>query len=211
MSMKKLVMSALQMDEEIVLPDEYVQCDHIASSGQGQFINLGMPLTADHQIEISCSISDDGKSAHFLFANMVTTDRCFSCNIANYPTGSATHRFGRSKISSVIYRKGDMTIRMGRNGLTVDSLVGMEYYPYDKDPAYFETNGNVYIFAGNYGSSVQYYTSGCIYYVKVYKNGELVARMIPAVRLDGRPGLYDIVRKTFHMNIGTGSFTYVIK
>ena len=46
-----------------------------------------------------------------------------------------------------------------------------------------------------------------IYYLKFYKNNELLHNLIPCIRIsDSKPGMYDLVGRQFYTNAGTGEF-----
>ena len=45
------------------------------------------------------------------------------------------------------------------------------------------------------------------YYVKIYNGNILIRDMIPCIRIyDNKPGMYDLVGRTFYVNQGTGEF-----
>lgn len=46
------------------------------------------------------------------------------------------------------------------------------------------------------------------YYSKIYSDGKLIQHLVPALRVaDNKPGMYDLVGKTFFVNSGRGEFT----
>lgn len=46
-----------------------------------------------------------------------------------------------------------------------------------------------------------------VYWFKIYDNGTLARDFVPCIKDDGEVGLYDLVRKQFYGNAGTGVFT----
>lgn len=78
----------------------------------------------------------------------------------------------------------------------------------ERQSAYTMTS-NLYLFAQNYNGSPRFGNTRQISYFKYYdKNDTLICDLIPCYRkIDGMIGMYDIVRKQFLTNQGSGSFT----
>ena len=81
---------------------------------------------------------------------------------------------------------------------------------------YFNQRNNinpepVYVFSTNptnVGPKYSYFCQEKVYWFKVYKEGTLVANLIPCRRdADGEYGMYDIVQNVFRENLGTGTLT----
>lgn len=68
---------------------------------------------------------------------------------------------------------------------------------------------NIYLFAQNYNTAARYDGQMTFYSFQYYdKNNDLICDLIPCYRKsDGVIGMYDIVRKIFLTNAGSGSFT----
>ena len=76
--------------------------------------------------------------------------------------------------------------------------------------AAFDCNLNYYLFARNDYLNSTYsvtYAKMKIYQCKIYASGVLVRNYIPVIRnSDNKPGMYDVLNKTFYVNSGTGEF-----
>lgn len=73
--------------------------------------------------------------------------------------------------------------------------------------ATFQTPSNLTLMALNRNGSMAEYTSGKLYYCKLWDNDELVRDLVPCINDSGEVGLYDLVGRKFYGNAGTGAFT----
>lgn len=67
-----------------------------------------------------------------------------------------------------------------------------------------------YIFARNYGTFIDAYSSLKMNYMKIYSGGVLVRDLIPALNSSNVAGMYDRVNHVFYTNAGTGTFVYKV-
>ena len=68
---------------------------------------------------------------------------------------------------------------------------------------------NLYLFAQNYNGSARFGYNRTIKAFQYYdKTDTLICDLVPCYRKsDGVIGMYDLARKTFLTNVGTGNFT----
>lgn len=71
----------------------------------------------------------------------------------------------------------------------------------------FQSDYNIYIFAGSGYGSLSGLANMKLYYFQIYDNGTLVRDFVPAKDGNGVVCLYDNVTKKFYYNAGTGTFT----
>ena len=99
----------------------------------------------------------------------------------------------------MIFEKGNLKLTNKSNGETGTANTQAEY----------TMTSNMYLFAQNYNGSARYGGARRIHYFRYWdKNDKLICDLIPCYRKsDGVIGMYDIVRRAFLINIGSGSFT----
>jgi len=70
-----------------------------------------------------------------------------------------------------------------------------------------QTDLELYLFGQNRNNTAVDMSVGKIYYLKFYDNSTLIADFVPCYRKsDNEIGLYDVIRKKFYTNSGTGIF-----
>lgn len=189
-------------------PDQYTLLDYIQTDG-GQYINSRIILDSNCKIEVNATLVSS-TSSYVLFGNSYdgtnSENNRITCNVCNLD--ASTSRFNGAEFKGNLYREGRHTWAIDSNGLYIDDIkVG----DWNTDPVEFTHASSFYIFGDRRsdGSVELRAKAGTrIHWVKVHKNNELVAEMVPALRNSKKPGLYDTINKRFLTNIGTGEFTY---
>lgn len=189
------------------LPAEYQQVKYLESSGT-QYLktpwrhDIGNPNPPDIHIECKCCINDN----YSIFGNK----ECFNL------TGAS----GFMKFRGYTYYSGDVVQtdvpigstpilwRYDTPNLTADGVLkgtlGKTHGSGFGDPIYLFCR-----YSGYYGQEIEDIGGTCrIWGFKVSEDSTKICNMIPCYRKsDNKPGMYDLVTRTFYTNEGTGEFT----
>lgn len=180
------------------LPSEYQELEYIESTGT-QYINTGIILSPNYKIETEIRWDKEKKNHRQLFGNNAGT-YYWGINNAGYYEFSISD-YGTIKASTDSFDK----IVVSRNSSTgrVSMLVNGINDAYRVN--FTTTNVNHSLFKLTEASG---YESCCaIKYYEIYNNDKKVCELIPVKRKsDNVIGMYDIIRKQFYTNDGTGEF-----
>ena len=201
-----------------MLPREFQQVEYLESN-RTQGIDTGVLVTDNYlrvQSKLKCTIqttAGDSSKARFFgsqknpYASIVPWSTTANRPFATIGVGSSFN-INSPVVSylNTVYEI-DLTADNGRVygeycggtlSTTYNGTVATGY----TEGLFFNHHSNDYTGAtGNYGASA-------IYYHKIYTSSGLVRDYIPCYRkADRKPGMYDLISKTFFTNIGTGEFT----
>ena len=195
-----------------LIPKEYQQVEWIqAAANVGAYIDLGFSYDAGAIVRLGQWVMNDNTAYPFGAAENSGKLRCmFSIPYS----GSATAYFSNEttyKALAIQYVKealNNFVARYEANSFSFANLTnektitGNNIVPYTM-------SSNLYLFAQNYNGSPRYGDIRRIGYFKyTNKTGNLICDLVPCYRkADGVIGMYDIVRKTFFTNVGSGTFT----
>lgn len=190
--------------------NKYIKVSYIQTNGD-QYLDSGIVLDSNCRVEVDALLGD-GSLKWMLFGNTGDTNNIMPIELNGANTGNAanrTTRFGDTTNTNNIYSygSGKRTYAVDKTGIYIDD----KKVDWQGTPSDFSHETSFYILAERYGDTVanKARTGTQIYGVRVYKNGDLIADMIPRISIfHGQPGLYDRINKRFLTNIGTGEFTY---
>ena len=186
------------------LPSGYTECEYLVSTGT-QYINTGIAFTNSDTKSFSAIVSRDTKDntdrgfgvavtggLHFVF------DEGYRIRTGGGNTSTApTYEIGQKYNIKAFYDSSK------RRCITIDeerNYIGS---------AYSASQANLLLFALQTSSGK--WVGKCYAAFVEDANGNKVADFIPSLNPQGRPCMYDIVRKTPYYNIGSGEFQYKLK
>ncbi len=198
------------------LPVIYQEVGYIkAESGVGAYIDLGFAFDTKAKIEISLYMSDTDTTA-YPFGATENSGNLRCCLSSPYPSAgkfyfygsTGSHFDGISTVNSIIgaFNEYVFTLEPGKlHG--INNTTGSEGL-LTTQGEYTMVN-HLYLFAQNYNGSPRFGEARQIRDFRYYdKNDELICDLVPCYRKsDGVIGMYDVARKVFLTNIGSGSFT----
>ena len=195
------------------LPSAYQEVEYIsAEASVGAYIDLGFAFDTKAKIEMSQYIVDH--TITYLFGAAENSGK-LRCMISSpYPT-SYTSAYGHDGTTYITLTKIDYKVAAfnefvytleKENLHIINTTTGYENNSINQ-VAYTMTN-HLYLFGQNYNGTLRYGGTRRIGYFRYYdKNDELFCSLIPCYRKsDGVIGMYDVIRKQFYTNAGTGSF-----
>ncbi len=212
MSMKKLVMSALQMDEEIVLPPDYVECYYLRSDGK---CYIPTQYSGDDIIVETVLIAEKHSSTYMVpfgaygdylgFALFHYSDIGWSLSKADGKNFSF-QPYERVQVKTK-FSTSELYIECWMNN-TLDGV----YQQYHKRTASkLQQNYGFNLFSPRAGVGADAFV-GYMERTKIYDfSGNLIADYIPVLRIGGTPGFYDNVGGKFWQNRGSGQLGYQLK
>lgn len=194
---------------QAILPSEYQQVEYIESSGT-QYIDTGIAGNTSKRIQAKLNWSlitnndsmfigansGSGTSIVYISAVLISNLKRVQFAYGSYTNMSQTIVENTDYELDAILSNGSQTVKLnddvGNNNLSAN--IGAK---------------NLYLFAMNSNGNANYYSSGKLYFCKIYDtNDVLVRNLIPCYRKsDSVIGLYDLVTNTFYTNQGTGTFT----
>lgn len=208
----------LWMAVEEGLPSAYQEVEWIAAAANvGAYINLGFAYDTAAKIHIEQWLNGSTTTTYpFGAANSTGALRCMlSCPY----TAAATGFFYGSNGTAYQEKGLAGNVTNGKNEFYAELAEGVFIFRNDttgiisttaniKQAKYTMTD-NLYLFAQNYKGSPRFGGERKIGKFKYYdKNNELICDLVPCYRKsDNVIGMYDLVRRTFLTNAGTGSFT----
>lgn len=198
------------------LPSEYQQVEWIkAAANVGAYIDLGFAFDAAATIHISLhSLSTYAIAYPFGAAENSGVLRCMiSCPYSTkeeaYLYGSKGTAYIASSIPGLNTNRHDLICRLKKGEMIWENVtLGTKGQGLTSQTEYTMKN-NLYLFAQNYNGNARWGAERKICAFGYYdKNDELICDLIPCYRKsDGEIGMYDLARRLFLTNIGTGTFT----
>jgi len=192
------------------LPSGYTQLEYIESTG-GQYIDTGVYLTANSQIDFIAKVPDTSDNHAFFGAS----------NGAAYNNGEIGLFWYDGRFDSVCPLSNNSSTNSPVGGLQANAIYSIRYthsgifangvqiiYFQNFYPSYTGSR-TAYIFSSHREPAVsaKYMSAMMLYNFMITNNGTTAFNGIPARRnSDNVLGLYDTVSGTFKTNIGTGNF-----
>lgn len=202
--------------QEIVssrLPTEYQEVEWVqAASDIGAYLNLGFTFDTSATVRIGMYCVD--KNPSYLFGAAENNGIYRFMISAPYGGGADAYAYGSSgsthqavSISLIEGELNDIEYSVNSRGVALtnktngNSVAGSSIT--------YTMTSDLFLFAQNYNGSVRYGAHRKIKYFQYFdKNGDIVCYLVPCYRKsDGVIGMYDMVRKLFLANVGTGNFT----
>ena len=191
-----------------MLPDRYNRLgvdrplrfvSYIESTGT-QYINTGVApdFAGGDEIEIKYTLGAYTGYAPCVFGSRASGVR----NGVYVLAASGTVADGDGTYSFIVPNSGTVTMRINDSTITANGNATVM-------PRRVTTALPMFLFAlNNYGTGTYGIYNGLrISDWKYYHNGELAQHLVPAL-LQGVPGMWDMVSRTFLTNAGTGTFNY---
>jgi hypothetical protein len=198
------------------IPSEYQEVEWVqAGNGVGAYINLGLKFDTAARINIGLSLGTKVDTAAYPFGAAESSGK-YRCMIsAPHDGGAYAYAYGSTgsaylpvRIAMVANSLNEMEYVNKAGKLSLTNKTNGSSVQDNKNIAFTMTS-NLLLFAQNYNGSARYGGERQIHYFKYYdKTDSLICDLVPCYRKsDGVIGMYDIVRKIFLTNAGTGSFT----
>ena len=191
-----------QWQEEVIeLPEGYIECEYIVSTGT-QYIDTGYKPNQDTRIiaDFEYTKNDQG----YRFTGEEYTNTMFRFGTSNgiwWMLGYGTQDYQKLGSSDT----NRHILDFNKNNVYLDNDL-LYSYNYEN----FTCNYNMYIFSIN-SNDIRDLSPTKLYSYKIYENTNLVRNFIPRLDQNGEPCLYDTVTKQTFYNQGTGTFLYKIK
>lgn len=210
-SVKKITAGGVVLWEKITsrLPSEYQEVEYIQDpSGTDAHIDLGFSFVEGATIYINYII--EGSTSAQLFGAAENSGK-LRCMITH---GNNVEFFGSNRSSYIILRfsretRGEFDFRyqLKKGALQVEDLLTSEILTNTTQAEYTMTN-ELCLFGQNYNGTKRFNGTIKLKSFSYYnKDDVLICDLVPCYRKsDGVIGIYDIVRKTFLTNAGSGSF-----
>jgi hypothetical protein len=194
------------------LPSAYQQVEYVqAAANVGAYINLGFTYDTGATIYLGQWISGGATAYPFGARDSSNASRCmfsspysYACHpyyVSDSGETSLSVGYTNNALNEFIatYKVGDIRCKNLTNGAEAAKTNIIAY----------KMSCDLYLFAQNYNGSPRFGAIRRIHYFKYYdKNDTLICDLVPCYRKsDGVIGMYDLVRKIFLTNVGTGSFT----
>lgn len=197
--------------EEESLPSDYQEVTYLrAEASTDTYIDLGFAFDTSARILMNYHIVNNGVVSYPFGASensgklrcmLTSPDQTKSYLYGS--TGSANKSVGYTHTQGVDI---PFELVLEQENLAITNLDTGETVSATTQGTYTMTN-NLYLFAQNYNGTVRYGGIRRIGKFQYYnKNDELICDLVPCYRIsDGVRGMYDLVRKIFLTNVGTGA------
>lgn len=199
------------------LPEGYIYANYIQSTGT-QYIDLDYIPNANTKVVVEFEFvsvetvestvqvfgADDAGNA-FVFGYVGGSIEAFRAKI-----GAETLTYAHDVPASG--HTGVHTVELKSNGVVIDETNTLSILP---TASITFPNLSLYLFASNVKlptagvSNPSNYASVRCYRVEIYEGDILVCNLVPCRNTSEEAGMYDIVRKQFYGNAGTGTFLVI--
>lgn len=184
----------------------YIPLTYIESTGT-QFFDTELSPTSDVDIEFECFVNSSQSNYAYIFGSRgedFATDRFIMNASSEAQYGNVCEIWRPDQIRTADIRGHKVKFKTsGLNlKLYIDDVLHTDAnfvgpMPDDVSSAHF------FSFNGNTLQKAQ----AKLYYLKMWKDGTLVRDFVPAVnRTSASAGMYDMVNRKFHPNLGSGEF-----
>ena len=198
------------------LPSAYQQVEWIRgkpiSASSGAYLDLGFAFDTAAVIHLNF-IRHESNGQPFGAAENSGKYRCMvsqNTNTYYYIYGSTGSAYVAEYIDG-LGQEVDLVYTLKKGVLKAEDLITGKVTSADSQNsiAAFTMTRNLYLFAQNYNTAARFAGQYSFKSFQYYdKNNTLICDLIPCYRKsDGVIGMYDIVRKIFLTNAGSGSFT----
>lgn len=199
------------------LPDEYQEVEWVGISNAMPYLDLGFSFDTKARIYIKQIVYS--AAAGYLFGAaensgalrcMLTSPSGGSGEVSAYGSNGSSYLVNAMSLAySSEGVPNDLELTLEEGYMCFRNLSNGEIRSQTAQASYTMTN-NLYLFAQNYNGTMRQgsIVNLCVGAFEYYdKNDELICDLIPCYRKsDGEIGMYDVARKTFLTNVGTGTF-----
>lgn len=193
------------------LPSIYQEVEWIAAEKNiGAYIKLGFTFDTSATVHMSQYLSDTKTTAYPFGASensgvlrcMVSSPYSNGCSCY----GSSGDAF-QSVVTTTVTGKNEFEFSWKKGELKAINKTN-ESTSVTKNQAEYAMTNELYLFAQNYNGNLRYGGERKIGYFRYWnKNGELICDLVPCYRKSDKViGMYDMIRKIFLTNVGSGSF-----
>ena len=174
----------------------YKKVEYIESTGT-QYIDTEIIGASGLSFEMGLQFLGDTSADVYVMGSRTSSQRIYALHVYSSKFCIGYGSLASSSHSSdSLYHDFKTVLKQGEQGFWVD---GVRYYTGTSSTS-INTNLPIYLFACNNSG-----TASCskqrIYYVKIYKDNELVRDFVPVVDTDtGKAGLYDNVNDKFYVS-----------
>lgn len=197
------------------LPSIYQQVEWIkAELDVKAYIDLGFAFDTKAKIYLTQEITSSMATYIFGAAEdsgkyrcMITSPSAGDYKCAGYGSNGDGYITTTTKLVSNSFNEIELNLEKG-NGY-IYNATNEEKSQVSTAQVSYTMAGKLYLFAQNYNGNTRFAGNNkCLSAFKYYdKNDELICDLVPCYRKsDGVIGMYDIVRKQFLTNVGTGNF-----
>ena len=197
--------------EAVGLPSAYQEVTYLrALSSNETYIDLGFAFDTKAKILMEYTVLNNGVTSYpFGAAENSGKLRC----MVSSPYSNKTYLYGStgSAYNSVNYAHTENAVTQYElileSGKLAITNLGTGQTTSVTTQGSYTMSANLFLFAQNYNGTIRYGGHRQIGKFQYYdKNGELICDLVPCYRKsDGVRGMYDLARKTFLTNAGTGS------
>ena len=214
-TVSKITCDGVVLWQSGTMPSTYQQVEWIeAASGVGAYLDLGIQFDKAAKMEIGVytyaqntqtfgAAENSGKlrcmmTLPYQVSGTIRTATFYGSTGSAYIERTMQLNNGYEEIEFSL-KKGSIFAKSKITGYTASYTTQGEY----------TMTSNLLLLGQNYNGTPRYAGTRRVYYFKYYdKNDTLICDLIPCYRKsDGVIGMYDIVRKQFLTNKGSGSFT----
>lgn len=179
------------------LPEGYTEVQYIQSSGT-QYIDSGVTGDSDTRVVLDFAFDAIGNGTVFAFGSQGTDSVRYTFALkssgkfrSDYGTQMTTGPAAEIGIRYLI-DKNKNVCKIGDTSVASSAQT-------------FTGTTNIYLFARSYSSLS--YSSGKMFFCKIFKGDTLLRSFVPCKDSAGAVGLYDLIGQKFYGNAGSGSFT----
>ena len=179
------------------LPEGYTEVQYIQSMG-AQYIDSG--IKGDSDVRVVSDFAFDAKGSGTVFAFGAQGTDSVRYTFALTSTGTFRSDYGTQLTSGPAAEIGARySIDKNKNVCKIGET------SVSSSAQTFSGTTNIYLFARSYSS--RSYSTGKMFFCKIFKGDTLLRDFIPCTNASGAAGLYDLVGQKFYGNAGSGSFT----
>lgn len=189
------------------LPSEYQEVEYIYQTDNVSYLDLGFSFDTACIIYMGYKRYSSAQSQIFGATDGSGSYRCMitdnTTQLLMFGTNGSSYASAGIP-SNTNYR--DLKAISEERNLRLEDLITGDYGVYTYN-IHFTLSNNFYLLGQNYRGTPRGGSGGYVYYFKYYdKNSTLICDLVPCYRKsDGEIGMYDLVRKIFLTNAGTGN------
>lgn len=191
------------------IPAEYQEVEYISKARTAKaYIDLGFSFDKGATIYLHYNKTE---TSYYMFGAGENSGvlRCMLAEGANISFYGST---GSKYISGTIptnLGEHHLKYTLKKGGLLCEDLITSKLSQTFVTQEEYTMTSNLYLMGQNYNGELRYDNSVQIYSFSYYDNDDvLICELVPCYRkADGVIGMYDVARKTFLTNAGSGSFT----
>ncbi len=197
---------------EPILPSEYQEVEYIEGDGT-QYIVTDVNAESGLTFEIGAQLTYAKSLDNCVVGARTSDQRLYAIHNYAYKFVAGYGEYYQATVASdTKYHDFKTVLETGNQKLYIDN----EEVPFNSSEwgnNTTEINLNIpIIICGGIKSDLSFVGGQVkIYYVRIYKNDELISNFIPCYRInDSKSGMYDLVSETFYVNAGDDGTDFVV-